>query len=317
VSVSDILGTMIKNSFAFSNSSATTIASYDSTPLTPLEGANFTSGSGRYNITASNVENLNSITFRISYGITGNTSGKSNVQVRLMGEPSTLIYNDAFSAYANAGIIRSFTTTVPYETFSNHGYFFIQALTTLPITFGYLNFEIINTSPNPPARTQTRFWSTGSHTDVTWLTASAYLSLNYGNIQQTSNFPGTGGSFGLSPIKNLFIPQPGDRIRFEYDPSKDYTIYEVISPDIDSEGCLKIKLNTVVPSNTTIDNFILHRVDNTSIKYIILNVAKDSIIDNPENPFTGIILPKYPSEKLQRNLENILSKLKQDGIIEN
>jgi hypothetical protein len=317
VSVSDILGTMIKNSFAFSNSSATTIASYDSTPLTPLEGANFTSGSGRYNITASNVENLNSITFRISYGITGNTSGKSNVQVRLMGEPSTLIYNDAFSAYANAGIIRSFTTTVPYETFSNHGYFFIQALTTLPITFGYLNFEIINTSPNPPARTQTRFWSTGSHTDVTWLTASAYLSLNYGNIQQTSNFPGTGGSFGLSPIKNLFIPQPGDRIRFEYDPSKDYTIYEVISPDIDSEGRLKIKLNTVVPSNTTIDNFILHRVDNTSIKYIILNVAKDSIIDNPENPFTGIILPKYPSEKLQRNLENILSKLKQDGIIEN
>jgi hypothetical protein len=198
-----------------------------------------------------------------------------------------------------------------------YDFFFIQASTTSPISFNSLKFEITSTSPNPPSRTQTSFWSTGSHTDITWLTASAYLSLNYGNIQQTSGFQGAGGSFGLSPIKNLFIPQPGDRIRFEYDPGKDYIIYEVISPDIDSEGCLKIKLNTVVPSNTILDNFVLHRVDNTSIKYIILDVAKDPTIDNPENPFTGIILPKYPSEKLQRNLENILSKLKQDGIIEN
>jgi hypothetical protein len=214
-------------------------------------------------------------------------------------------------------VSRFFTITVPYSTFSDHDYFFIQALTSRPITFNSLNFEITSTSPNPPARTQTQFWSTGSHTDVTWLTASSYLSLNYGNIQQTSDFPGTGGSFGLSPIKSLFIPQPGDRIRFEYDPSKDYTIYEVISPDIDSDGLLKIKLNTVVPSNAIIDNFVLHRVDNTSIKYIILDVAKDPTVDNPENPFTGIILPKYPSEKLQRNLEKIVFELKQNGIIEN
>ena len=317
VSVSDILGTMIKNLFAFSSSSATTITSYNSIPLAPLEGANFTSGSGRYNITASNVENLNSITFRISYNIVNNASNTSTVEVRLMGDTSTLIYNDPFIIPKNTGVSRFFTITVPYSTFSNHTYFFIQALTSQPITFNSLNFEITSTSPNPPARTQTRFWSTGSHTDVTWLTASSYLSLNYGNIQQTSDFPGTGGSFGLSPIKNLFIPQPGDRIRFEYDPSKDYIIYEVISPDIDSEGCLKIKLNTVVPSNTTIDNFVLHRVDNTSIKYIILDVAKDPTVDNPENPFTGIILPKYPTEKLKNNLENILSKLKQEGIIEN
>ena len=317
VSVSDILGTMTKNSFTFNSSSAATITNYNSIPLAPLEGANFTSASGRYNITASNVANLNSITFRVSYNIVGNTSDNSTVEVRLMGNTSTLIYNDPFTIPRNTGVSRFFTITVPYSTFSNHTYFFIQASTSRPITFNSLNFEITSTSPNPPARTQTRFWSTGSHTDVTWLTASSYLSLNYGNIQQTSGFPGTGGSFGLSPIKSLFIPQPGDRIRFEYDPSKDYTIYEVISPDTDNDGYLKIKLNTIVPSNTIIDNFVLHRVDNTSIKYIILDVAKDPTVDNPENPFTGIILPKYPSEKLQRNLEKIVFELKQNGIIEN
>jgi hypothetical protein len=169
----------------------------------------------------------------------------------------------------------------------------------------------------PPARTQTTFWSTGSHTDITWLTASNYLSTNYGNIQDTSNFPGTGESFGLSPIKELFTPRPGDRIRFAYDSNRDYYIYEVITPDEDNDGLLKLKLNKVLSSNTILDNFVLHRVDNTSIKYIILDVAKDPTIDNPENPFTGIILPKYPSEKLKNNLENILSKLKQEGIIEN
>jgi hypothetical protein len=61
----------------------------------------------------------------------------------------------------------------------------------------------------------------------------------------------------------------------------------------------------------------LHRVDNTSIKYVILDIAKDPTVDNPSNPFTGLILPKYPSEKLQRNLEKIVFELKQNGIIEN
>ena len=139
----------------------------------------------------------------------------------------------------------------------------------------------------------------------------------HGNIQNTSNFQGTEGSFGLSPIKELFTPKSGDRIRFGYNSERDYVIYDVITPDEDDEGYLKLKLNKILPSNTILDNFVMHRVDNSSIKYIILDVAKDPTVDNPENPFTGIILPKYPSEKLKNNLENILSKLKQEGIIEN
>jgi len=50
---------------------------------------------------------------------------------------------------------------------------------------------------------------------------------------------------------------------------------------------------------------------------MILDVPKDPVIDNPENPFTGLILPKYPSEKLKNNLENIVLKLKEAGVIQN
>lgn len=319
VVVNDILGTMIKTNFTFNSSDLTTINNYNSIPISPIEGANFNSSSGYYHVTASDLNNIDIINFKISCNITNPDKNTITVGIGLYAGISPIGEPNIFSIPGNTGISKTFTFSLDPYWYSSNQYFYIKAAVQdgYDAEFSLLKFEIPTTSPNPPARSQTFFWSTGSHTDITWLTASSYLSLNYGNIQQTTGFQGTGGSFGLSPIKNTFIPQLGDRIRFEYNPNKDYYIYEVISPDSDAEGNLKLKLNSPIPPNTIIDNFVLHRVDNTSIKYIILNVAKDSIIDNPENPFTGIILPKYPSEKLQRNLENILSKLKQDGIIEN
>jgi len=316
VAQNDILGSMTKTSFSFNSSSYATITNYNSITLFPISGANFTTASGRYNITQSAITDLNYITFRVAYSISNNNARNTNVSVQLIGGGSGIYYTDTFTINSLSSTIRSFDVNI-YDTDFYREYFNIRAAVSDDVTINYLTLTIPSTNPNPASRTQTTFWSTGSNSDITWLTASYYLSVNYGNTQDTSNFPGTGGSFGLSPIKTPFTLQSGDRIRFEYNSSKDYYIYEVISPDEDSDGYLKIKLNKTLLSNTILDNFIIHRVDNTSIKYIILDVAKDPTVDNPENPFTGIILPKYPSEKLKNNLGNILSKLKQEGIIEN
>jgi len=312
--VPDILGGMIKNSFTFNSSSLTAITDYTSTLLSPLEGANINLPGGQYIITNSAIENINQINIKTSYVISNLGSTQREVIIRIVKD--LVEWEDNFTIKPGQFLSRTLNVSYTPDYVGTYDILNIKVYASAPIYFQSLKLEVPSTNPMPPARTQTTFWSTGSHTDVTWLTASSYLSNNYGNIQDSDSFP-QAISFNFSPIKTQFIPQPGDRIRFEYNPQKDYIIYEVISPDEDSDGLLKLKLNNIISPNTILDNFVLHRVDNSILKYMILDVPKDPVIDNPENPFTGLILPKYPSEKLKNNLENIVLKLKEAGVIQN
>ena len=111
-----------------------------------------------------------------------------------------------------------------------------------------------------------------------------------------------------------FIVQAGDRIRFEYSETLDYTIYEIIEPSVDADGRLKLRLNTLIPNSINLNNFVLHRVNTNDPAYIILNVKKNNLVGNTQN-FNGVILPKYPTKRLKDNLDNILLDLKSRGII--
>jgi len=317
--VGSYLGSMVKTDFAFPTSpGATAVATYNSILVSPQSTyATYSLAAGRYIINPSNLGDLSSITFTINLEVTNPGSFNQGSTIYILGQSGST--SDSLIS------IGSFTT--PPGTTNNLTYTLtrnISQLTLFPtysiylsqaaLSCSYLQFNVSSQNPSPGIFASTPFWNTGSHTDVTWLTASVGLSENYNTTLSGSS---NSIDFGFSPVKVPFNITPGDRIRFEYNPQKDYTIYEVIEPSAASDARLKLKLNTIVPSNTILDNFVLHRIDNTSIKYLILDVAKDPTIDNPENPFTGIILPKYPSEKLKNNLENILSKLKQEGIIEN
>jgi len=152
------------------------------------------------------------------------------------------------------------------------------------------------------------YWETGS---LRYLTGSLYLSDNYGKLQN----PVTESlSFGLSPIDTLFIPQVGDKIRFQYDPTQVYTIYEVITPNdpTNDEGRLYLKLDRDISSAANTNNYILYRILNDG-KYLTCNVIKNPSESNIE--FTGVIIPKYSSADLQNNIEEIILKLKQNNII--
>jgi hypothetical protein len=139
--------------------------------------------------------------------------------------------------------------------------------------------------------------------------------MNYGNTQISSFITEEAeNGFNLSPIVTPFIPQVGDRIRFEYNKAKDYYIYEVIPPSEDTQNKLKIRINDFVPTGTILNNFILHRTDLKDPAYIILDVDKDDSVENTQD-FNGIILPEYPSEELLKNLDKIIVTLKKDGII--
>ena len=119
--------------------------------------------------------------------------------------------------------------------------------------------------------------------------------------------------FNFSPITVPFTLESGNRIRFEYNKSLDYTIYEVISPNEDVDGFLKLRLNTLVPNSVNLNNFVIHKTDPQDPVYIILNVKKSSIVGN-SNAFKGVLLPEYPTQELKDNLDYYLMKTKNNNI---
>ena len=316
--VPNVLGSMIKSSsFTFSSGVFTTIDAYALQTQTdsPSGGTNFNVGSGKYFISSSDFVDINSITFRISYSVTNLSNQIPTVKVKLLGSglPSDA-FNIGVAGSRNSTLVRSIEGSLsdfPADTEVD-----VQFFTTNTVTINYLNFEVIGSSPAPtPNIPTTGFWATGSETVITWLTGSSYVSQNYGNIQDTSAFTAATKTYGLDPIDDLFTPQAGDKIRFEYNPNNVFTIYEVITPSEASDGLLKFKLNRQVPNSTVLDNFILYRIDSNEPKSIFLNVPKNSVIGDPENPFKGYIFPKYETQYLKDNLKSIQRQISNEGLL--
>jgi hypothetical protein len=173
------------------------------------------------------------------------------------------------------------------------------------------NFKYRISAQNPPVFVQEDerpFFTTGSATS-TVLTASNDISSNY----RANNFqvmPTASSDFGFSPINLDFQIQPGDKIRFEYNEDNVFTIF-----DVNLEGgVLYLTLDRAVGSSLNIDNFVLYRPQADG-KFLTLNVIKNEP-QGGEVDFTGIIIPKFASKELKDNASEIVSKLKQDGIIE-
>ena len=186
------------------------------------------------------------------------------------------------------------------------------------VVLQFCNFKITDQLPSttqPIANsTLNNFWENDNSNNL-WVTASANLSLNYQNVQNSQPVldvvePG----FNFSPVEAPFIVQAGDRIRFEYNKELDYTIYEVIEPSVDVDGRLKLRLNSLIPNSVNLNKFVLHRINVNDPAYIILDVAKNASMGNTQN-FNGVILPEYPTQKLKENLDSIILDLKSRGII--
>jgi len=88
-----------------------------------------------------------------------------------------------------------------------------------------------------------------------------------------------------------------------------------ITPSEASDGLLKLKLNRQVPDSTILDNFILYRIDSSEPKSIFLNVPKNSVIGDPENPFKGYIFPQYKTQNLKDNLKSIQQQISNEGLL--
>ena len=157
------------------------------------------------------------------------------------------------------------------------------------------------------------FWTIGTYTtasnDFTVITASLGLT-GLNQSQYTQVTPAASATFGFSNITLPFTPQPGDFIRFEYDPSNVHTIYENM---ITTDGNLALKVVPPVPSGSILDHFCIYRINPNAGNQIILNVPKPT--GTTGQPLTGFIKPQYMSKELEDNFTTIIQKLVAEGTI--
>jgi hypothetical protein len=157
------------------------------------------------------------------------------------------------------------------------------------------------------------YWSIGTYTtssnDFTILTASLGLT-GLNQNQYTQITPTASTAFGFSNITLPFIPQPGDFIRFEYDPSNVHTIYENLTT---TDGNLALKVCPPIPSGSILDHFCIYRVNPNAGNQIILNVPKPASTTGAS--LTGFIKPQHMSKELEDNFTTIVQKLAAEGTI--
>jgi len=169
-------------------------------------------------------------------------------------------------------------------------------------------FEISAQNPGTVnVASQTPFFTTGSSTS-TVLTGSEILTGQYGDFQ---TLPTASSDFGFSPINFPFEVQTGDKIRFGFEPQNTFTVYGVQEPPAFSR--LFITLDRQIGSTININNFVIYRNLNDG-KFLTLDVVKNDP-QIGEVDFTGVIIPQYASKKLQENAQEIVAKLKSEGIL--
>ncbi len=181
-----------------------------------------------------------------------------------------------------------------------------------PLPDNYFTAILPDGQTNAPSFWETASIDGGGTIKNKWLTASAKLSEFYGDFYVSTT---TQNQFGYPNPNITFAPRPGDKIRFQFNPDTLFNIYGVKTPG-ENNGRLALLLDGL-PETASLDNFILYRIDDSLAADMILDVKKTVTIGDPENPFTGIILPQYPSDNIVKNLDSIIEKLKVEGIVKN
>lgn len=115
----------------------------------------------------------------------------------------------------------------------------------------------------------------------------------------------------FNPIIEPFTFKVGDEIRFEYNKNKVHKIVESVAQD---DGRYYLTVSPFIESQSVVDHFTHYRIVPDG-GYLIANVKKDNKVDEFQ-PFSGIILPQYPSEALQERSDRLIYELKQANIIE-
>lgn len=172
----------------------------------------------------------------------------------------------------------------------------------------YFSFDIIAQSPGSQVTSPQPAYFTSASATSTVLTASSDLSSEYGNFQ---TLPTASSDFGFSPINFPFTVKPGDKIRFGYNNDNTFVVFKVDEPPASPR--LFLTLDRAIGNNLNLKNVVLYR-NLEDGKFLTLDINKNDP-QFSEIDFTGIIIPRYASPGLKRNANEIVARLKSEGIL--
>ena len=215
--------------------------------------------------------------------------------------------------------------TLPYTFTSNdkvrvqYRLYLSSAATTNVLLYGTPStsggtFFSLNTNYSNNLQITSSYWDGATYptpgSKITqFLTASQGLSgfINNDMVQVT---PTGSTAFGFDTIYQPANLQPGDYIRFEYDPSKQSRIYGVTNL---SDGRLLVEISPPIPTGSILNHFCIYRINPNAGNQIILNVPKPAGTTGQQ--LTGFIKPQYMSDDLEKNFTTIIQKLVAEGTI--
>lgn len=222
--------------------------------------------------------------------------------------------DELFCLIGSYGMIQNWASNGnSYTKFVNEEWLYLATVTQSyddgsEIIAPHFKWEISAQNPSITTPTSQLPFFTTSSGGSTVVTASSQLSTEYGNYQV---LPTASSDFGFSPINYPFDIQPGDKVRFGYNSANIFTVFKVEEPPLSNRLYLTLDRNT--GPNLNLNNFVIYR-NLTDGKFLTLDVPKNDP-QISEIDFTGIIVPEYASPKLKANANEIVAKLKSDGIL--
>tara|TARA_R110001599_G_scaffold231508_1_gene430732 strand:- start:77 stop:526 length:450 start_codon:yes stop_codon:yes gene_type:complete len=114
---------------------------------------------------------------------------------------------------------------------------------------------------------------------------------------------------GFNNPQFLFTVEPGDQFRFQNDESKVYNIINVIAPDQEPEGKIKLFLDRDVSTSINKDYFLIRRfVDDGS--YIIFDENKPAGASG-----AAFIKPRFTTDILNKDVDQFIQDLKSKNLL--
>ena len=233
--------------------------------------------------------------FSASFDIENQGGGSTNVQVKLLENNTQVAQQTKTLAFGDTD---SFLVTSSLFLNSGSKYYVTIRTTAENVDVSVNSWTIVPLTSSVVVNTP--YFTTGSVISSV-LTSSAALGVLYSSYQQTP-IP-TGSGFD-APVALSF--QPYDEIRFEGNENLVSTI--VSSSFNQSTGKFNLYLQQPVNTKSVDVNYFAIRRWIPSINNLIIN--------SPSNVMgAGLILPKYPSPLLSKNLPTIIENLTNKGLI--
>ncbi len=310
--------TDVRNS-AIRNSSQTATAGASNTLICTTElfdlVNSYNNGTGAYTVQSATVESGVDLIFKAQLVLLALGTAGGLIDIRIENTTTgELVVQDNRTHFGsgNAPVEHTFNisgTVLSNELVAGHVYKVLVDLSGFgPTSATILSGATFETSQIPSATTDAlitgSMWEfSASRQDVLTSTNNT-LNRSYNFLKQEP-IPNS----GFNNPQFLFTVEPGDQFRFQNDESKVYNIINVIAPDQEPEGKIKLFLDRDVSTSINKDYFLIRRfVDDGS--YIIFDENKPAGASG-----AAFIKPRFTTDILNKDVDQFIQDLKSKNLL--